>query len=248
MRILKLNYNKTLIKLYHYTSVVVVFFLLSTIFLFSFSRIKHIKLKINSITKLNKFDYAKTYLNLPSPVIWSVKVSNDQSHQISIFSSKWDTLLTTPIGAKVNYTFWQHAKDGFHQATNLSNNNNAIQVALFSPIYNADTTVVNAGKIILNQFQSVEYTPNDLATIRLNSTSPKESLIYCIFGVDSIIPVALNTNPKDIPSYMEKIKKLKPVPANQFQFRARWNAQRIFIINLSSSDTKDEITIEFFPG
>lgn len=246
VQVLKLDYNKNLRKHYPYMNIVVVFFLLSIIF--SFSRIKHIKLKINGITKLNKFDNAKTYLNLPSPVIWSVKVSDDQSHQVSIFSQKWDTLLTTPVGAKINYTFWQYAKDGFHQATNLSNNNNSIQVALFSPIYSADTTIVNAGEITLNQFQSVEYTPSDLATIRLNSVSSQESLIYCVFGVDSIIPVALNTDHKDIPDYMKKIKNLKPIPSNQFQFRARWDAQRVFIINLSSSDKKDEISVEFFPG
>ncbi|WP_408032135.1 hypothetical protein [Tenacibaculum xiamenense] len=246
MQILKLDYNKFELKPYHYSYILVGLFL--TGISLSFKRVKLLKLNINGITHLKKFDHAKTYLNLPSPIIWSVKVENDESHQISIYSSKWDTLLKTPVGTQVNYTFWQYAKNGFHQTTNLSNNNGTIQVGLYSPIYNADTTIINAGKVILDQFQSVEYTPSNLATIRLNSKSTEESLIYCIFGIDSIVPVALNTDNKDIPEHMRKIKNLKPIPNNKFQFRARWNSQRIFIINLSSSDKKSNVTIEFFPG
>lgn len=225
-------------------------FLLLLILLVSFKvSLRKGKIKINEVNKKFGYqDYDSIYLNATVPVIWAFKANDNYSQQISISSDYWDTLVKTPSGNPVLYSFWREAKFGFKQISNLNNKKNkSLEIGFFSPIKKADTIISGTSLVKLKQYQSVEYFTEGLTTVRFSSNSSRVELVYCIFGIDSVIPIALNTSKKEMPEAFKKIKNLVTIESNQYQIRNRWGRIKIFIVYLPMIDS-DFITVDFFKG
>ncbi len=193
-------------------------------------------------------EYAKIYLETPLPMIWSFKVNDNYERQLSIFSTSWDTLITTPPGNPILYSFWRDADAGRNQITNLSNTTTEpMEISIFSPVNSADTTIITSGSAQLKQYQSIEYFGKNFTTVRFTSNGNQSELIYCFFGLGSPVPIALNTSLENIPPSIEKIKNVIIVESNKYQIRKRWGPIRIFVIYLPIVNNS-KVKVDFFPG
>ncbi|MEL7145789.1 MAG: hypothetical protein AAFO69_05440 [Bacteroidota bacterium] len=206
-------------------------------------------LQLNHVdTTLTYGQFANVYLNVPAPVIWSIRVTDNYSHQISVFSSSWDTLMLAPQGNPILYTFWRADQYGLQQITNLDNKTKSpLQVGVYSPIAKADTILKGFGSIKLMPLQSIEYFGGDFTTIRFTANDNQIQLIYCFIGSDSVIPLALNTSAGNLPPSFENIEGILAVNDDHFQLRGRWESDRIFIVYMPIISTTS-ITVEFFSG
>ncbi|MCH2193600.1 MAG: hypothetical protein MK119_05645 [Kordia sp.] len=177
------------------------------------------------------------YLNVSVPVIWSFKASNNYKQELSIFSSTWDTLLVAQSGTSILYSFWRDTSFGFQQVINLNEERNKpLEIGLFSPQKKADTTIVTSGTVHLQQYQSFDYFVKEYATVRLTSKSDQSELLYCMFGLHSVVAVALNTSKEVIPPSYEGIKNIEIVNSNQYEIRNKWGAIKIFVVYLHIVD------------
>lgn len=239
-------FNKILLFKPHY----IVKYLVGFFFLFSFNSSQFTRKKIGynkANTFLEKGDYASIFQEYSGPEIWSITVFDNKAQQLSLVTSKWDTLLDLPEGTPITYSFWKDFENCSQQITNMGKYDvSRVLVACFSPGVKADTLINVGGSISLKQYKSVEYYSEGMTTVRLSSYNNNSILVYCAFGNDSIVPIALNTSTDAMPNFYYQIKGLKAIEGNSYEFRARWYGENLFFVALPY--VKDSLQIDFFPG
>lgn len=231
----------------HYIVRGIVFLFISLFCSFGIIRYKKKIAPNQTDTFLKKGDYGFIFQPYSEPTIWTIQIFNNYSHQLSLVTSKWDTVFNLPSGTPIIYSFWKKFNYGYQQITNLSNvSRDCVLVSCFSPAISADKIIETSGSVSLKSYQSAEYYSTGMTTVRISSYNNSHLLVYCAFGNDSIVPVALNTTKSDMPNFYKNIKNIKIIKRNNYEFRGRWQQKKLFFVALPY--LKDSVKIDFFPG